>query len=113
MLTHYLPLNTNLALHISKMRKVLYILCEELDRKKTIAFLQQVRKKFAEQKLDFFEYDPGYLELFLLNWESTRFISKTDIDNIKNIFKLMGEESIYVMLDVNVQEEQEDPVVCN
>lgn len=113
-MSHYMPLSTNLALHINKMRKVLYIWCEELDKKKTEEFLQHVRQHFKEKKLCFIQYDPDYLEMFLLHWETISFITKTDISNIKKIFKTMGEEIIYNILDVNIldQKEEKHPV-CN
>ncbi|CAH1175948.1 unnamed protein product [Phaedon cochleariae] len=92
---HYLP-HFNSSLHINEIRKTAYLICEKLSSKKTATFLEHVRRKFNEKKMAFDEYDPQFLELFFLKWETTSTFSLTDV---RSILKIMDEEELYTMLD--------------
>lgn len=77
------------------MKKAIYLICEKLNGKKTNVLLQQVKLNFQEKKLHFEEYDPQFLELYFFYWETIKYISMTDLSNVKRILKVMNEEILH------------------
>lgn len=96
---YFLPNQPNSITTLNKAKKALYLICEKLNCTKTEKFLGIVNSHFEEKGMTFPEYDPEFLELYLLKWETVGYISVTDVQNIKRTLKIMEEEALINILD--------------
>lgn len=49
--------------------------------------------------MTFTEYDPEFLELYFLKWETMGYISVKNVSNIKRTLKIMEEEALINILE--------------
>ncbi|XP_056632420.1 caspase-8 [Diorhabda sublineata] len=89
-IAHFLP-NQPHSLYINKLKKTIYLICDNLDRKDTKTFLNYVRESFNRCNIYFDEYGEEYLEVYFLKWES---INQLNYNEIKQTLKVMGMEHL-------------------
>ncbi|XP_028130548.1 caspase-8 isoform X2 [Diabrotica virgifera virgifera] len=92
---HYLPNNIQ-SLQINKLKKAVYLICDNFDSEATKTFLKYMRQNFMNRQVQFNEFDvDDNLELYFLNWESNR---QLNFEEIKSILKKMEQYRLYDML---------------
>lgn len=114
-ISHYLPHQATTSLHVNKMRKLCYTLCEKMNTEKTNTFLDLVKKDITQKGLTF-SSNCNYLELYFLEMEIHQYITRTNLTNIKKIFKIMDQEDMYSLIEDDMMERTENlskPVVSN
>ncbi|XP_074025443.1 death related ced-3/Nedd2-like caspase isoform X2 [Leptinotarsa decemlineata] len=88
---HFLPHNGAASIHLNKIKKAAYLICENLDSAKTKTLLDYVETQFPEENTLFNKYNADYLELCFMNWEVTK---KIKLSDVKKILKAMEEEHL-------------------
>ncbi|KAL3282269.1 hypothetical protein HHI36_005460 [Cryptolaemus montrouzieri] len=78
--------------YISQYRKILYLVCEQLNEEEQKIFLEYIRKDFIKRGLKFNEY--SYMEMYLSYFLKVDYISHTNMKNCSKIFKVMGFEDV-------------------
>ncbi|KAJ8951852.1 hypothetical protein NQ318_019827 [Aromia moschata] len=108
----FLPHVISAETSVNRLKKAVYLICEKLDSQKAIVFLHYADKSFLEKNMEPARYDPVLLELYFLNWETVKWISATDMSNVKKILKLMDEEYLLDLLNkaIPLDLRQEEPV---
>lgn len=99
MKAYYLPHQPSAITNLNKVKKALYLICERLNCKKTEEFLKNIKSHFQEKGMTFTEYDPEFLELYFLKWETMGYISVKNVSNIKRTLKIMEEEALINILE--------------
>ncbi|XP_072378788.1 caspase-8 [Diabrotica undecimpunctata] len=92
---HYLPNNIQ-SLHINKLKKAVYLICDDFDPEETRIFLMYMRQNFMRRHVPFDEFGIDHnLEVYFLKWESIR---QLNFEEIKSILKKMEQMLLYDML---------------
>ncbi|KAJ3656943.1 hypothetical protein Zmor_015987 [Zophobas morio] len=76
-------------IYVNKIRKVLYRLCDAFDSTDGENLLRLVHTDFQKKGFNFTVYNPEYLELYLLHWESLGYIKQDNLSNLCNILNVM------------------------
>ncbi|KAG5896722.1 hypothetical protein JTB14_014598 [Gonioctena quinquepunctata] len=95
-ITHFLPHNGLTCIHLNKIKKVCFLICEHLNHEKTKTLIEHAMKKVPEQNKQIGGFDPQFLEICFMNWEVTKSVTLFDI---KSILKIMEEEHLCNILE--------------
>lgn len=103
-IAHFLPHHPH-SLYINKLKKTVYLICDNLNEEETRNFLDHVRQSFNKRNIYFDEYGDEYLEVYFLKWES---INQLNYNEIKQILKVMGLEHLKDKLEKVLSEFPEE-----
>ncbi|KAK4879284.1 hypothetical protein RN001_007430 [Aquatica leii] len=85
----FLPMNSNTSLFIHLYKKKLYRIFETMTNNQLKTFLSHVHNDFKHKQLIHKEFPMPYIEIYLLYWQSIRYITSSDLTNISKPFKIM------------------------
>uniref|UniRef100_A0A1Y1MQM3 Caspase family p20 domain-containing protein n=1 Tax=Photinus pyralis TaxID=7054 RepID=A0A1Y1MQM3_PHOPY len=85
----FLPSNSETSLFVDLYKKKLYCICEKMTNAQMETFLGHVQKDFNTKKLKYMNFPVPYMEMYLLHWISSKYISPTDLSNLTKVFKVM------------------------
>ncbi|CAG9829427.1 unnamed protein product [Diabrotica balteata] len=92
---HYLPNNIQ-SLHINKLKKAVYLICDNFGPEETTTFLKYMRQNFMRRHVPFDEFGIDHnLEVYFLKWESIR---QLNFEEIKSTLKQMEQYRLYDIL---------------
>nr|WMZ41596.1 dredd protein [Altica viridicyanea] len=101
---HFLP-NNSTSIHINRLKKAVYLICENLGSNETEIFLNHIKHCFQKRHIDFSDIGNNYLEMYFLNWETEGVL---DYHEIKKILKIMKEEHSLSILESVLSERSQN-----
>lgn len=75
------------AKYVNVFRKCIYCICNALSLQNEINFLNEVKADFQSKNMVFKEF--CQLELYFIYWLKIKYISKRNLSNVKQIFKIL------------------------
>lgn len=97
MKARFLPTTKNISLFINKLRKTLFLICEDLTQVNVKKILEHVQKDMQKSFQYFME---DYLELYLLHWESINYFNRNNLAKLMKVFKLLQMDNYYCCMEI-------------
>lgn len=87
MINTYLPSNPYTSVYVNNLRKALYIFCESLAKEETDLFINHLKEDFVSKNVQFIDFGTDYLEAYLLQCFSAKYIKNNDLSNLISVLK--------------------------